>query len=169
MNQKRFDIFFTDNYPRVKSFAIRILMSEFEAEDIAQDVFIKLLDMPDIWDNEDPTDTRLLFTITRNHIFNFLKRKAIERKYQESIFNKNTMIDELGLEKELYAKELELVANNVIENMPEQRKNIFKMSRFEGKSNKEISDNLHLSIRTVERHIYLALSELKKTLLLLIF
>lgn len=167
MSQK-FDDFFLKNYPKVKSFAIRILMSEYEAEDVAQEVFIKLLDMPEVWDDK-KEHTTFLYTVTKNHIFNLLKRKAVERKYQERIFQKNMLVEEFGLEKEIYAKELELAIMNAIEKMPEQRKKIFKMSRLEGKSNPEISEILNLSIRTVERHIYLALSELKKILFFLVF
>lgn len=165
---RQFDDFFLKNYPKVKSFAIRILMSEYEAEDVAQEVFIKLLDMPEVWDDK-KEHTTFLFTVTKNHIFNLLKRKAVERKYQEHIFQKNMLVEEFGLEGDIYAKELELVVMNAIEKMPEQRKKIFKMSRFEGKSNPEISEILKLSTRTVERHIYLALSELKKILFFLMF
>lgn len=168
MNQS-FDKFFIENYPKVKSFAIRILMSEQDAEDITQDIFVKILAMPEVWEDGAGYHTGFLYTMTRNHIFNLLKRREIERKYQENVFQKASLVDEFGLEKNLYAKELELVAMNTVEKMPEQRKKIFKMSRFEGKSNQEISENLHLSVRTVERHIYLALSELKKVLLLLAF
>lgn len=107
--------------------------------------------------------------MTRNHIFNLIKRKGIERKYQEELIVRGKLIEEFGLEKELYAKELELMAIHTIEQMPEQRKRIFKMSRYEGKSNAEISESTSLSVRTVERHIYLALAELKKKLLLLVF
>ena len=53
--------------------------------------------------------------------------------------------------------------------MPEQRKKVFIMSRKEGLSNQEIADNLQLSVRTVERHIYLALQELKKVILIAFF
>jgi RNA polymerase sigma-70 factor (ECF subfamily) len=64
----------------------------------------------------------------------------------------------------LYAKEIELLVQYTIEQMPPQRKEIIKMSRYKGMSNAEISEALNLSIRTVERHIYLALKELKKAL-----
>lgn len=53
--------------------------------------------------------------------------------------------------------------------MPEQRRKVFSMSRQNGMSNQEIADNLQLSIRTVERHIYLALQELKKVILIAFF
>ncbi|MCC8036158.1 MAG: LuxR C-terminal-related transcriptional regulator [Rikenellaceae bacterium] len=48
--------------------------------------------------------------------------------------------------------------------MPEQRKIIFRLSRYEGRTNMEIAEALGLSVRTVERHIYLALADLKKVL-----
>lgn len=168
MDQK-FDKFFIENYPKVKSFAIRILMSEYDAEDITQDIFMKLLDMPEVWKDDTTHHIGFLYTMTRNHIFNFLRRKTIERKYQEDVFLKSSLVDEFGLEKNIYAKELELVVLNAVDKMPEQRKKIFKMSRIEGKSNQEISEALNLSVRTVERHIHLALNELKKILFLLVF
>lgn len=45
---REFELFFTGNYPKVKSFALRILMSEQDAEDVAQDMFMKLLTLPEI-------------------------------------------------------------------------------------------------------------------------
>lgn len=43
------------------------------------------------------------------------------------------------------------------------------MSRQKGMSHQEIADNLHISIRTVERHVYLALQDLKKIILIAFF
>ncbi|MEY8479808.1 sigma factor-like helix-turn-helix DNA-binding protein, partial [Bacteroides acidifaciens] len=54
-----------------------------------------------------------------------------------------------------YAKELQLLIKLTLDNMPEQRRKVFSMSRQQGMSNQEIADSLRLSIRTVERHIYL--------------
>ncbi len=53
--------------------------------------------------------------------------------------------------------------------MPEQRRKVFSMSRQNGMSNQEIADKLQLSSRTVERHIYLALQEVKKVILIAFF
>ena len=46
--------------------------------------------------------------------------------------------------------------------MPEQRRKVFLMSRYRGLGNKEIAEQLGLSVRTVDRHINLALSSLRK-------
>ena len=55
-----------------------------------------------------------------------------------------------------------MLAELTIQRMPEQRRRVFVMSRVQKKTHAEIADELNLSVRTVERHIYLALSELKK-------
>jgi RNA polymerase sigma-70 factor (ECF subfamily) len=162
-SSKNFESFFIENYPKVKSFARRLLMGEHDAEDIAQDVFLKIADKPAIW--QDPElGGKYLFTMTKNHIFNVIKHRNVERKYEKAVTVGNPIADEFGIVDKLYAKELELLIQYTIERMPPQRKDIIKMSRFKGMSNAEIAAALSLSIRTVERHIYLALKELKKTI-----
>ena len=53
-----------------------------------------------------------------------------------------------------------------IERLPKRRKRIFRMSRLDGMSNKEIAEALGLSTRTVEHQIYLALRELRRIIFL---
>lgn len=164
--ENEFDVFFLDNYPRVKSFALRILMSEEDAEDLSQDIFIKLLDYPKVWrDKDKDRRNKYLFKMTKNHVFNFIKHKNIERKYQEELMKKNLIIDEFDIEDNLHAKEIELLVTYTVEQMPQRRKEVFMMSRFDGKSNAQIAETLDMSVRTVEKHLYLALLELKKTIL----
>ncbi|NDV79307.1 RNA polymerase sigma-70 factor [Dysgonomonas sp. 511] len=156
--------FFIETYPKVKAFARQILMSEEDAEDVSQDIYLKLIDMPEIWNNLEKRNN-YLFKMVKNHIFNFIKHKNIERKYQQGQVDKNPIIEEFGIDDKLHAKEIELILTYAIEQMPERRKEIFKMSRFEGKSNASIAQLLDMSVRTVERHLYLALADLKKKLL----
>jgi RNA polymerase sigma-70 factor (ECF subfamily) len=147
----------------VKSFARRLIMGEQDAEDIAQDVFLKIAEKPDIW--QDPElGGKYLFAMTKNHIFNIIKHRNVERKYEKAVTAENPIADEFGVVDKLYAKELELLIQYTIEQMPPQRKDVIKMSRFKGMSNAEIAVALNLSIRTVERHVYLALKELKKAI-----
>jgi RNA polymerase sigma-70 factor (ECF subfamily) len=163
IQSKEFEAFFIKNYPIVKNFACRLLMREQDAEDIAQDIFLKIVNKPGIW--QDPEQSgKYLFTMTKNYIFNIIKHRKIERKYEDLVTAGNPVVEEFGITDKLYAKEMELLVQYAVERMPQQRKDIFKMSRVEGMSNALIAEKTNLSIRTVERHLYLALKDLKKVM-----
>lgn len=168
LKKEKFERFFLITFPKVKAFAWKILKSESDAEDIAQDVFVKLWSCPEIWESQD-TWNAYIYTMVRNHIYNFLKHKSIELNYQEQFINRQDTPTQKDAEDELYAKEINLLLKMALDKMPEQRKNVFIMSRQKGMSNQEIADRLQLSVRTVERHLYLALKDLKKIILLAFF
>ena len=167
--QEKFEQIFYEIFPKVKAFAWKILQSEEDAEDIAQDVFAKLWNTPETWEDKE-TWNNYIYTMTRNHIFNFLKHKAVEQKYQQQSepedYNYYSTDD---IHDQLYVKELQLLIKLTIDRMPEQRRKVFLMSRQEDMSHTEIAERLGISIRTVERHIYLALGELKEVLYLFFF
>ena len=79
-----------------------------------------------------------------------------------------TLPSELGADDPLYYEEALLLMRLTLDRMPERRRQIFEMSRMQGLSNAEIAEQLQLSVRTVEHQIYLALKELKKTMLLFV-
>lgn len=68
--KKKFEQFFILTFPKVKAFAWKILRSEEDAEDIAQDIFVKLWDNPEIWENKETWDS-YIYTMARNQIYNF--------------------------------------------------------------------------------------------------
>ena len=166
--KRKFEQFFILTFPKVKAFACKILQSEEDAEDIAQDIFVKLWDNPEIWENKDTWDS-YIYAMTRNQIYNFLKHQSVELNYQEKFVQENASSYDFGIYDNLYAKELQLLIKLTLDNMPEQRRKVFSMSRQKGMSNQEIAEKLNLSVRTVERHIYLALQELKKVILIAFF
>ena len=157
--KRKFEQFFILTFPKVKAFAWKILHSEEDAEDIAQDIFVKLWDNPEIWENKETWDS---YIYTMAH-------QSVELNYQEKLSQENSPSYEFDMYDKLYAKELQLLIKLTLDNMPEQRRKVFSMSRQRGMSNQEIADNLQLSVRTVERHIYLALQELKKVILIAFF
>lgn len=152
--KRKFEQFFILTFPKVKAFACKILQSEEDAEDIAQDIFVKLWDNPEIWENKDTWDS-YIYAMTRNQIYNFLKHQSVELNYQEKFVQENASSYDFDIYDNLYAKELQLLIKLTLDNMPEQRRKVFSMSRQKGMSNQEIAEKLNLSVRTVERHIYL--------------
>lgn len=166
----RFRAFFNKNFPKVKTFAWQLLKSEEDAEDIAQDIFVKLWEHPDLWISRGKMDS-YLYTVVRNHIYNFLKHRMVEFDYLEVAAEKMKILEQQlpKPDDELQVHELELMAQMILEQMPEQRRRVFLMSREEGLTNQEIAVRLNISVRTVEQHIYKALQELKKIILFLFF
>lgn len=171
MNQdistKEFRKCFINYYPKVKHFVMLIIKSEDDAEDIVQEVFIKIWEQSNIWTKPDSLDN-YLFRVAKNITFSFLRRKRIERIYKESLINNNLLFNELlqenDLSDKLYYKDLLLLLKLRIEQFPEQRKKVFIMSRLKGMKNSEIANILGISILTVKKHIHHALIDLKNNL-----
>lgn len=144
-----------------------LLKSEHEAEDVAQDIFVKLWEQPDLW--EDGLPQGYLFAMVKNRIFNKIKRRNFEGNYINSQIDLQLSHEAFGFEdplNEMYREDIRLLLMLSLDQMPDKRREIFKMSRFQNLSNRDIADKMNLSVRTVEQHIYLALKELKKSLLL---
>lgn len=68
------------------------------------------------------------------------------------------------LSEKIETEELALLIAVAVDRMPEQRRRVFSLSRYEELSNKEIAERLNLSVKTVERHMTAALSQLRRLL-----
>ncbi|MDR0422588.1 MAG: RNA polymerase sigma-70 factor [Proteiniphilum sp.] len=169
-NRKEFEKLFIRYFPKVRSFARILLKSEQDAEDVAQDIFVKLWEQPEIWEKNFVRN--YLYTMVKNHIFNRIKRKNIESGYihsQIDTLSPGDLAEFRDPLDEMYLDEMRLLLKLALERMPEKRRKVFEMSRFQHLSNSEIAVRLNLSVRTVEQHIYLALRELKKLFLFAVF
>ncbi len=169
---RQFEIIFTTHYSAVKYFAINLLKSEEDAEDIIQDVFAKLWTQPEVWlENKDIG--QYIYDMTKNTTFNFIKRKRLEQSYQEQLSQKYLIEDLLKSEDTLdpiYYKESTI--NHPPNSRPPSRtpqKSFFEMRRINNMSNMEIAQALNISVRTVEHQIYLTLLEIKKNYFYCIF
>lgn len=147
---------------RIYYFAFRYLRNQYDAEEIVQDVFVKL------WENRENLNERLsfsgyLFTIARNTIFNQNRKKVNEKAYQDYVMaymDRSTC----KTEDELIYSDIKAIIDKVVDELPPQRQLIYKMSREQGLSYREIANELNLSERTVEAHIRLALKTLTQVL-----
>lgn len=162
--QDSFRAIFKKYYPVTKRFALMLVKSEEDAEDIAQDVFASLWPKTEIWHNNAQID-RYICRMTRNICLNHIKhRAALSTAHHISLDDK--LAHELTADAptpadHLCLDELKLIIRMSVESMPPRRRQIFAMSRYEGMSHKEIADILGLSVRTVESHIFAALASLK--------
>jgi len=163
-SHQAFQDIFIAYFRNVRFFIYSFIKSENDAEELAQDVFMK------IWENHQSIDTNksfdsYLYTIARNSVFNFLKHKLVENSYKEYTYSAKTEFVS-DPENILFAKEIELLIEMTVEKMPERRAEIYRLSRVKGLKNEEIAKELSISKKTVENQLSLAISELKKTILL---
>ena len=136
----RFEQFYAANFPRVKNFAKLLTKSEEDAEDIAQNIFLKLWTRPELWQDQE-TMTGYLYTVTRNEIFNLFKHQKVEQEYEDKVL-KAQLLGELcdedsSLLENLYYKEVLMLIRMTRSQLPDRRRRVFEMSRFEGLSHKE--------------------------------
>ena len=169
---KRFEQLYAANFPRVKNFAKLLTKSEKDAEDIAQNIFLKLWTHPELWYGQEETMTGYFYTITKNEIFNLFKHQKIVQEYEDRVISAHLLgelcEEDSSLLYNLYYKEVLMLIKMVLSQLPAHRRQIFEMSRFEGLSHKEIAKKLQIPIRTVEDHIYKTLSQLRKVLTIVI-
>ena len=130
----QFETIFSGYYSAVKYFALMLLKSEADAEDITQDVFTKLWTQPQIWTDRDSAEiSNYIFAMTKHITINFIKHKRIVEEYQESVIEKS-LIEELFQTDDtlepIYYKEAELLVRLVLSRLPERRREIFVLSRF---------------------------------------
>ena len=69
-----------------------------------------------------------------------------------------------GQELIVIANETSNRIREAVSQMPTQRRKVFVMSRYQGMSNSQIAQTLQISVKTVERHMTLALAELRKNI-----
>lgn len=167
----RFEQFYRDTFPKVKNFAWLLTKSEADAEDIAQSIFMKLWVRPELWTSTESM-SGYLYTVTRNEIFALFRHQQHHREYLEKMAESN-IVAELWVDaprqlEDIYYKERLMLIEMALRRMPSRRREVFELSRFEGLSNKDISEKLGLPLRTVEDHIYKTLLELRKVLMFVI-
>lgn len=127
------------------------------AEEIVSDVFIKL------WEKRDSLfiENNLrayLFKATRHTTINYIKQEGI----QWEDLSDDHPEESYDPASELIYKELENGINGLIDNLPEKRKAIFQLSRFEGFTYGEIAEILSLSAKTVENQMGKAIKQLRE-------
>lgn len=160
-DRSAFDSLFLLYYPRVKNFILGLVKNQEDAFDLSQDIFLK------IWDNREnlPQVTYFktyLFQMSKNAVLDSFRKKSLFDTYTEE--QTSIQITEYTTNESIESDDLEKLIYGLVENMPDQRKIVFKMSRQNGMTNDEIAKELNISKRTVETHISNTLKEIRKVL-----
>jgi RNA polymerase sigma-70 factor (ECF subfamily) len=149
-------------YAALLNFTIGFTKERESAEELVQDVFVNVWSKKDYL-NIDISLRAYLYRATRNHALNYVKRRQFEFDYQKRLADTITPYKN-EVDDQYHFNEVETALNEAIEALPEKRREIFKMSRYEDLTYKEISDALEVPVRTVHYQIGLALKELREKL-----
>ncbi len=161
-NKQAFDTLFRKYYTQLVRFSIGYLHNGVIAEEMVQDVFIK------VWENAAriDIDTSLLaylYRSVRNQSLNYIKHLEIKKKYEKEQLEVAPLSDEsaAGNVNLSYFKKALAIA---VSNLPEKCRQIFEMAKFEGLSYDEIAEYLQVSGKTVENQMGIALKKLRESL-----
>jgi len=163
--EKAFEEVFNFYYPRLYRYAFRYLKNDFWAEELAMEV------MGSVWEKKSSirpgTFENYLFTAARNRLINQWQRKI------DGLLSLDALPAEGAAGTEgvaaaacdpVISRELEVIYNDKLSELPPQRRLVFLLHRDEQLSYKEIAGKLDISPRTVENHIAAALKQLRVAL-----
>jgi len=158
---KRFRKIYDAFCGRVYNYAMSITENDtILSEEITQTVFVKLWEHFDELENVQAV-LSYLFTSVKRTFLNYLEHKNTKDLYMDYILTHQGEVVTEAEEKQ-EAQSLENHLMNIVSHMPPMRQKVFTMSRIQNISNKQIAEQLHISQRTVEDHISLAIKELRK-------
>jgi RNA polymerase sigma-70 factor (family 1) len=153
-------------HKRIYFFILRKTKSPFVAEEVTQLTFIKFWNYRESL-AEDLEVQLQLFRIARTTLIDFLRKETVYKEKLIHVIERYTLpADDIW--GKLAEKELQHKITHALEEMPPMRRKVFEMSRFKGMSQQQIANELSLSPRTVETHIYQAIKEIKHYLGLLL-
>lgn len=156
-----FEVLFYKYRNKIKGFVVRLIPAQIDPEEIVQEVFVKIWLKKEAINPEKDFQS-YLFSIAKNLVLDHLKSAVNRRLYfVEELFQQDLMIDDVNPEDPL-PNEAEDKLLCLIQQIPERRREIFCMSRFEGLSYKQIAERLKISENTVDSQIRNALSFLRK-------
>ena len=157
-----FEQVFKTHYKNLYAYALTMLKNEADAEEMVQQVFFKL------WERSENLSfsssiPAYLYRAVHNESLNFLKHQKVKAGHQMHVAYsmKNTSEQAHG---KLTGKELEQKFREALNELPEQCRTVFQLSRFEDLKYKDIAEKLDISVKTVENHMVKALKILRTKL-----
>lgn len=158
-----FKLFYSALHPSLLQFARHLLPTVEDAQEVVNDVFIKM------WNNRlnlGPFDADAPKRL-RSYAFRAVKNASLNklRDQRKQYMELDEEIqDPTGVEQQLLGKELQQQMQILLQYLPERCRQVFMMSRIDQLPNKEIAELLDISVKTVENQMTKALKFFRKNL-----
>ena len=165
--ETRFEDIYLSYFSKMKYFAKEYVISEEDAENIVQDVFVEL------WENKEMLNMHMnliayLFTTIKNKCLNHLRHKLVVQETASKLQEEYTIslrmnLDSLeAFDNNLFSdQDIEKIISRALDTLSEKCRTIFIMSKIEGKKQKEIAQELNISINPIETQMGIAYKKLR--------
>ena len=144
----------------VYNWSLKIVKVPTHAEDIVQDVFLKIWQIRDRL-NPHQSFPAFIYRICRNKAFTLIKKITTDERLQIQIMHQLKNVVE-STENSTLWHEYEMLLSNAVGKLPKQRQKVFKLCRQEGKSYEEVANELGISRNTVKEHMVMAVKNIKE-------
>lgn len=158
---------FKEYRDKVFGFFVDFLSNRDLAQDLTQDVFVRLLRNSDRLDHVQDMDG-YIYQMCRNLAFDHLKKAAHNTEYRKFILyagsagqNQEISMSTNPIEQKIHSDYYKDLLNSCLENLPEQQRQVFTLSKIEGLSHKKIAEQLEISPHTVRNHLYQAVKNIR--------
>jgi RNA polymerase sigma-70 factor, Bacteroides expansion family 1 len=169
LNSSNYKKFYTIYYDRCFLFAKSYVHNDLVAEDIASEALIKLWELSEIKEIENPL--KLLFVVLRNKALDYLKHEKIKSEALLSMSDWAKRELEIRISTleasnpdKIFSNDIQEILRKTIAGLPEQTRMIFEMSRSKNMSKTDIAEYYNISIKGVDYHISKALASLRENL-----
>lgn len=155
---KAFEILYSQYYNMLCNLSLRITYDRSSAEDVVQEVLMELWRKRDQLDK----DSSVIAYVKRsvyNRSLNFVKSKALQFESDDKLIHHDN--NDISVVENLVVNETLTSVKEAVQNLPIKCRTVFALSRYEEKSYKEISNELGISVKTVENQISKALKTLR--------
>jgi len=160
-DENAFDIVFRAHYARLVRIAESVVGERAPAEEIAQEVMLELWRRRESLQVEQSFGAYLMRS-TRNRALNHVRhQRIVERELASAALEAR---ESPGTDADMLGVELEQVVREAIAALPERCREVFELSRAQGMRYVDIASALEISVKTVEKRMGQALSELRERL-----
>lgn len=169
-NPSAFEELFKQTFPRMLSYCNLFIHDQAQANDLVQECFVKLWEKRTTIKATQSIES-LLFVMLRNKCLNYLrdqKLRDFEKKIEllkENELQHLYQLDFIGKEEKTLEESLIEAILESVEKLPEKRKLVFIKTKIEGKKNKDVADELDISLKAVEKHLHQAKEQIRTEVL----
>ncbi len=145
---------------KLHAFVLRFIKQESDAEEIVQEVFVKIWEARNRIDVYSSFDS-FLFTIAYNSTMSVFRRRITEQKYVEYLKSSQQVENKPDFTDEIHFRELNEKVQQLLDDLTPRQREIYHLSRLEGLTHEEIAGKLDISVLTVKKHMANTLAFLK--------